>query len=191
MILAIKFDGVFYFATNHLSYSNKENIYNYFFNPENLNIWAYPNQNNIVMGNAYQSRGTDILRYIELPFNEVNEKNVSEILVPLVKKTYEENQILYNKDHIDDNIFIADKINAYAIGFSGKVHPIQNFYCTRRDYDIFIATDLLLTKHLPPVERIVSALENAFFLNGFPVFPLAIISTDNPTVRYINSMEDL
>ena len=191
MLTVFKIDGVFYLVTNLTTFSLKDSIYHYFTNKENLNMWTYPDKNDIIMGNAFQSRASDILRYIDLPFTEVNEKNVSELLLPLIKKTYDEFEILYNKDHIDDNIFIADKNAAYVIGYKGKIHPVFNFYTTRSDYDIFIATDLLQTKHLPPLKRIASALENAFFMNGYPVFPLAVISTDDPNIRYINSEEDL
>ncbi len=189
MLVILKQNNRFYFGTAKPPLDPITTGDDIFMVPDNLNIWPVPGKKHMIMGLEHSLRDCDLLRYRSLPFNDVNEKNVTEILYPLIYSTFEKHHRLYNEKYLGMSVFIADGKQAFEIQSDGLINRIRDFHSS--DYMDFIRSDVMMTKDRSAPFRMVSAYETLLSVKNNTVFPIAILDTNNTTIRYIASWEDV
>jgi len=183
MIIALKENGHVYFAVTYGFYSAAGTDDQFFYEPENINIWEVKGCKHTLMAGDNRVRDIDLLRYEKLFKGSLSIEKIDHEVIPKMVSKFKEYGRLDKNEHFFTTFYIAQKDQLYIIHEDKTITYVDKVASTS-SYHLIYAS-VILSNEKTPEKKIVKALEKTMIFYANLHLPIAIMNTKTEKMLYI------
>lgn len=182
MIIALKENGYVYFAITYGYYLVSGTDDQFFYEPDNINIWKVKGCKNTLMAGDNRVRDNDLLRYEKLFKGPLTIEKIDQEVIPKMTAIFKKYGRLDKNGQFLSTFYLAQKDQLYKINLDKSITYIEKV-ASETSYHLIYAS-IILSDEKTPEKKMIKALEKTMIFYANLHLPIAIMNTKTEKISY-------